>query len=322
VPALRTRPLRTTIVDDELYVDRSTDLTTLKSAIHYGFNVLLVGPRGSGKSTLLNYLARELEQEGRHGELVSAGRFASAAEALNGIAAALAEPDPDNRVEGRPVEELERAYQRLAQAAAAVTDRPLLLIDGLAPSIAQQLFGRLRDELWSLELQWLVTTDSDTRAVVLTPPADAFFETVVELTPLDPGEIELLLARRDPDQELAPAVRAAIARRGDGNPARALALARQALMARDPLEELQRGSIVERIEAQLGEPPARLADDLARNGSGGPSDPDLLRRLGWSRARAYQVFQALEGAGYLESAPERNGSAGRPRVTYRLKDLV
>lgn len=70
------------------------------------------------------------------------------------------------------------------------------------------------------------------------------------------------------------------------------------------------------------EPAARLADDLARNGPSGPSDPELLRRIGWSRPRAYQVFQALQRAGFVEVSSERSGRAGRPVHTSRLKGLA
>jgi DNA-binding PadR family transcriptional regulator len=40
--------------------------------------------------------------------------------------------------------------------------------------------------------------------------------------------------------------------------------------------------------------------------------------MGWSRPRAYQVFQALEGEGLVRSRPERTGAAGRPRKIYEV----
>ena len=81
-----------------------------------------------------------------------------------------------------------------------------------------------------------------------------------------------------------------------------------------------RGTIVEQIDRDLGRPAGRLADELARNGPAGPSDPDLLRRLGWSRPRAYQVFEQLERAGHVEMSAERTGQPGRPRNTYQLRE--
>ena len=324
---LRTRPLRATHADAAYLVQRASDMATLVSALSYGFNVMVVGERGSGKSTLVNMLAARLEEESTRVVQVSGGRFDSAADALRDIARRLATDESDGP-EGADLvprggsDQLEGAYRTLADAAGALPDRVVIIVDGLASTLVHEIFGRLRDEIWALQLQWVLTGNVEEKAILLAPPADAFFEQVITLAPLTGQEVEELLALRDPDGELGSAVRVLIAERSGGNPGRALVLARQALVSPDPVSEINRGSVIEQVEQELGEPAARLADDLARNGPSGPSDPELLRRIGWSRPRAYQVFQALQQAGFAEVSSVRSGRAGRPVHTYRLKGLA
>jgi energy-coupling factor transporter ATP-binding protein EcfA2 len=298
-------------------------MESLASAVSYGFNVMVLGERGSGKTTLVNLLAGKLEDEGRRVLQLTGARFGSAADALAGVAHRLS---GDGRDDQAPVPQeadpLQGAYRELAEAAGTAQDRPLVILDGLVPGIAHEVFGRLRDEIWPLGLQWIVTGDLEDKAVLLAPPADAFFEQTITLAPLPEPQIEQLLIRRDPDDKIDASVRTLIAQHSMGNPGRALVLARQALLSPDPTTELSRGSVIDQIEQELGEPAARLADDLARNGPSGPSDPRLLRRIGWSRPRAYQVFQALQHAGFTELSTERTGKAGRPTHTYRLKGLT
>jgi len=219
-------------------------------------------------------------------------------------------------------DQLEAAYKALADVAGVLPDQCVILLDGLAPALVHEIFGRMRDEMWTLRLQWVLTGDLEDKAILLAPPADAFFEQVVTLAPFSEEEINQMLAARDPDGELSEHLRVLIAERSAGNPGRTLVLARQALVSSDPLTDINRGSVIDQVEREIGEPAARLADDLARHGPSGPSDTQLLRRIGWSRPRAYQVFQALQRAGFTEVSTERTGRAGRPINTYRLKGLA
>ena len=330
---LRTRPLRATDADAAYLVQRPSEMAALIGALEHGFSVMLLGERGSGKTTQLNLLARRLEEEAWQVTQISAGRFDSASDALWAIArAAKGEPtatisDPlgasvAERLNGARGDRLEAAYRALSDVAGGLGERSVILVDGLAPALVHEIFGRLRDEMWALGVQWVVTGDIEAKAVLLAPPADAFFEQTVTLAPFTHREIVDLLTLRDPDGELDARLWAPIAQRCQGNPAKALVLARQAMFSEDPHAAIERGSVVEQIERELGEPAARLADDLARHGPSGPSDPELLRRLGWSRPRAYQVFQALHDAGFTEVTAERTGRAGRPTNTYRLKGLA
>jgi energy-coupling factor transporter ATP-binding protein EcfA2 len=324
---LRTRPLRATHADAAYLVQRASDMATLASALSYGFNVMIVGERGSGKSTLVNMLAARLEEQDSLVVQVPGGRFDSAAGALLGITRQLVAGTSGGPENADPVprvgaDELEAAYRGLADASGALPGPVVITVDGLAPTLVHEIFGRLRDEIWALQLQWVLTGNIEEKAILLAPPADAFFEQIITLAPLTGPEVDGMLALRDPDGDLDPAVRTLIAERSAGNPGRALVLARQALISPDPVSEINRGSVIDQVEQDLGEPAARLADDLARNGPSGPSDPQLLRRIGWSRPRAYQVFQALQQAGFVEVSSERSGRAGRPVHTYRLKGLA
>jgi len=328
---LRTRPLRATHADMSFCVARDSEMASLTAAVSHGFNVMVLGERGAGKSSLLNLLAAHLEERaGRPVILLAGGRFHTAADALWGVARkALTEPSINahapagaalEAVRQDTPDPLEGAYRALADTAGVLPENTVVLIDGLTPALVHEIFGRLRDEIWTLRLQWVLTGELEDKPILLAPPADAFFDQIVTLAPFSEPEIERFFDLRDPDGDLAQDVRQLIATRSDGNPARALLLARHALAAVDPLAEIQRGSVVERIEQELGAPAARLADDLARNGPSGPSDPQLRRRLGWSRPRAYQLFQILQKAGWTEMAAEHTGRAGRPANTYRLKE--
>ena len=52
--------------------------------------------------------------------------------------------------------------------------RIVVLVDEISSSqLAHTIFGRFRDETWSLPLRWIVAGDVEDRGTYLTPPADA-----------------------------------------------------------------------------------------------------------------------------------------------------
>jgi hypothetical protein len=316
-PELRNRPLRATVPDSRLWVDRAEERSAVLRAIGLGFNVLLLGDPGAGKTSFLNWLAHDIEEDRRIALPVSARRAEHPQDLLNEITTRLEHGEP--RPLSRPPlgDSVDAAYQALLHASSA-GGRPIVLVDDVPGRLGHELFGRMRDELWTLNLQWVVAGRSEDEGVLLLPPADAFFETVRYLEPLSFPKVETLVSLRDPEGMLPPPVITAIAENSNGNPATALRLARQAIESPDPRAAVHRGTIVDQVAEALGRPAARLADELARSGPASPSDPELLRRLGWSRPRAYQVFQELEKAGFVAATEERSGRPGRPRKTYRL----
>ena len=77
-----------------------------------------------------------------------------------------------------------------------------ILVDGLLDGdVAYDLFGRLRDELWELGHVWLVAARPRDSGQMRTPPADAFWGTVVEIPPLSTSEVEELLCLGLDDDE-------------------------------------------------------------------------------------------------------------------------
>jgi hypothetical protein len=288
-------------------------LDTLKRAISLEFNTIVIGPPGGGVTSLLAQLAAAFEDKGRSVKRVWAGQARSSSALLDAVSDAL--DDAEEPVESSGPAAALRRFNRLTEAHPAA----LIVIDEVPGAAGHDVFGRMRDELWGLKAQWLVGTREDDAAVLLQPPADAFFETIYRLRPLPNQQIVELLARRDPDHEIDDHLRGRIVERSNGNPSMALALAREALVRPpDSRESFLESNPVEDVRDRFGEPAARLFSELLQGGPSGPSDDLLLRRLNWSRPRAYQVFQTLEHNGLVRSSDDHSGRPGRPRKIYEV----
>jgi hypothetical protein len=314
---LQARPLYDTEADGRYFVEPA-GWERLLNAVEHRFNVAVVAPRGGGKTTALRQLQRRLRGAGVPvayvdgtpardvGELIGAveqelrgarDEFTSA-----GGAAAGAPPGSASVL----------AVQRLR----ALADRPatVILVDcSHAAAPANVLFGRLRDELWQLEHRWVVAVEDGERAVLLAPPADAFFDQVLALELTAPALLELL-RRRSAGLDDATLRRIAEAA---GSPRRALQAARDALTSGphdDPL-----GAALWRQEraSALGRPHGMAMAELEALGGASASDEELLRRLGWTRARASQVLGELAAAGLVEASDEQSPGGGRPRRVFR-----
>jgi hypothetical protein len=197
----------------------------------------------------------------------------------------------------------------------------VVLLDGLASGdITHTLFGRLRDELWRLPLTWVVSADPRQLSLFRTPPADAFFETVVALPPLALSEQLDVLRRRLP-QEWRSVERLAGEERG--NPRQLLSAAREALVQHRPIEEvLEAQAERETRVASLGRSASMMYAELESLGRPvAASDEELLKRLGVTRERASQVLKQLESHGLLESFTEP-AERGRPRRLFRIRNSL
>ncbi|MGH2742741.1 MAG: AAA family ATPase [Thermoleophilaceae bacterium] len=326
------RPLGDTRIDRKLYLPRP-EHELLRRSAKQGLNVLLVGERGSGKTTLLRQLALELREADIPSLFVDGKLATDAASFLELVRYQLGQAP--NLIEAFH-ERYARAFQprpnlgeatRLLDLIEALRDptgaqpRTVLLVDGVpSAEAAHTLFGRLRDELWQLPFNWVIAGDERDRAALLQPPADAFFDRLVELRPLKPVELQGLLKKRlgvRDAQALKPLVEAS-----EGNPRRLLALARDAGEGGRAVEEVLKARARREAEAsKLSRPASMLLAELEAVGSASASDEDFLRRLGWTRARAVQVFSELEEVELVESETEK-GPSGRPRKVYRPQGLV
>jgi energy-coupling factor transporter ATP-binding protein EcfA2 len=318
------RPLLDTRADAALFVDRRAELDRVDRAATEGLNVLVSGPRGIGKTSLLRHQAYGRRSTGREVAVLDASALTDPAAFLAAAADAVGvASQPGGQVSAA---DLVATLSRLAPA----DDTPLVLaVDGLAPAVAQAVFGQLRDELWRAPLTWLVSCADVDEPAFLRPPADAFFDTTVRLGALSDDDMHDLLRRRATAEELSDEALTEVVGLAAGVPRRAIDLARHLLLApekaagasssvedvRDRL--LDREQIVER----LATPARMLLAELETVGGASASDERLLTRLGWTRARAAQVFGELERQGLVEATDEPRPS-GRPRRVFHSKDWL
>jgi Cdc6-like AAA superfamily ATPase len=329
VKPLSGRPLYANAADEPLYVAPVDVVARIERSIERELNTLVLGERGSGKTSLLQHLLLRTRTDRSPGR--AAYVDASIARSPIDVIELIREQLGIDVRAGESVAEVLRASGDPgsgAQEASLLLQRlePLrdgapcvILLDGLgADDIAHTLFGRLRDELWGLPLTWVVTAAEAERSRFLAPPADAFFETVVELEPLSALEQLALLRRRLPGEwsALEPLVDA-----GRGNPRQLLGQAREVLVSGRPIDEVLWAHYTREDRARaLGVSAVAMLDVLESLGQPvAASDVSLLRRLGVTRERATQVLNQLEAEGLVESfsAPSERG---RPRKLYRIRE--
>ena len=327
------RPLLDTKPDHALFADRTSELEQLLADSQAGLNVLVVGDRGSGKTSLLRQLVYELRHrlpeqpapafvEGRLANDVKS--FLDLVRFRLGLRPTVTEPSAFQTAMrsfgGRPVlaDALELPNLISSLREGAPEGRRVVVIDELpAASVGQTLFGNLRDEVWQVPLTWVVSAAETESGPYLSPPADAFFDTVLRLEPLSKPAQRKLLEKRAGKQG------ATIANQIDeGNPRRLLALARDLLQGRANTPELLRAASERDAQvSKLGRSASMLMAELESLGPVSASDKQLLSRLGWTRSRAVQVFSQLENAGLVTSATVK-GESGRPRKVFRPTDLT
>jgi hypothetical protein len=338
---LSSRPLRDTRRDRALFVDREQTIDVSEKTLRNGGNVLVVGARGSGKSSLLRMIAHKLGQEERRA-LVVDGRAAASTEEflallrdqlgawatvpLGEAAAAVASAAgawlSSPQVVLRPTPSDTQAVLRQLREIRGILPaegETIVLVDEMpSPQSAHTLFGRLRDELWELPLVWLVAADERDAGLYREPPADAFWQRVITIPSLDERAATELVRRRLGEEQLPDTVLRQLVEAAGGSPRRLISLAYDVVAeGADPAALLEQDrDLQERIE-QLAEPAKRLLAEVEANGAASPSDEGLLKKLGWTRGRASQVFRELEQQGLVRSL-ERPGTRGRPRRLYEV----
>lgn len=314
------RPLLDTRPDHELFVDRSDEITRIRAALGQGLNCLVVGERGSGKTSLVRALMFEERQDADAQDVglprllyVRGSGAESASDLLRAAVEALAQYQSEQLAAGLPgtssglIAELGERARR---------GSVLMVLDDAPAAAGNALFGALRDELWSIDLRWLVTVATTDSATLLRPPADAFFESQVALDPL-PADASMEILRRRmgeaPERLLVEA--AAI---GGGNPRRLLDVAREFDGDYSQWSEFASAAAErERALAALGRPAHMLAAELESLGGASASDARLLNAMGWTRPRVVQVLAEMEAAGLVTSSSLKSGQ-GRPKKVYKV----
>lgn len=331
-------PLSGSRRDMGLLVGREEAVKQVVRAVEFGINTLVLGPRGSGKTSLLHSCEAEWQRSRRRTAWISGAFLGGGLELIDAVAFALEAPRetysggladtlqavanfPAGRrvVMGAPNPTL-RAIRELASRLGkgeTGEDRPIVIVDELAPDVAHGVFGRARDELWSLPLLWVVAGDSARSADYLKPPADSFFSKVVDLSKLADADAISLLRARVGDRLSSDSLQR-IAEQAGGNPRRLVTLAAAVLIddGADATGVLDRDRVsMERLRA-LGPSAERLWAAIAPLGQVSAHDSELLEQLGWSRVRASKMLNELEKAGLVLSSTEK-AAHGRPRKIYR-----
>jgi GTPase SAR1 family protein len=315
------RPLLATDLDAKLFLDRP-ELTQIVGALTGGLNVLLVGARGSGKTSLLRQAARRLnDDDGVRALYIDALRLTDASATLVAIedelrgeenAVGLALRESLKGLTSQPVDQLRDQSLRLVRAL-RVEQQTVAMLDGLDPELAHALFGRLRDEIWQTGIVFLVAGEPDNEPEFLTPPADAFFDRVVRLRPLDDVQQQQLILRRrehgDPDWSHL--------RDPNGNPRALLATLRQAQAAGvEPDAAFARRAERETRASTMGRVHSMMLAEIENGVVASAADADLLDRLGISRQRAQQVLTDLERGELVQSTTSAVAAGGRPRKVF------
>jgi hypothetical protein len=321
---LQARPLYDSDPDAEFFVAPAA-WHRLLGAVRHRFNVALMGARGSGKTSALRQLQRQLR--GRNvrtvfvdatgaadlGQLVAAvetelagrpGALRNLGDDAASFAGALAGGPP-----GSTSLRLVQRVRALGEHSAAV-----VLVDcAHGAAAAHDLFGRMRDELWQMEHRWVVAVEDSERSILLTPPADAFFEQVVSLE-MTGGELLEVLHKRG--TELPDGVLRRIAQQTH-TPRAALQAVRDVLVSPATDDPLAATLWRQEEAAALGRPHSMAMHELEALGGASASDDEFLDRLGWTRARASQVLGELAEAKLVISADEQSPGGRRPRRVFR-----
>jgi energy-coupling factor transporter ATP-binding protein EcfA2 len=321
------RPLLPTAADRRYLVERA-EANRVVQDVQAGMNILVLAERGMGKTTLLRHVGARLEDEASFTAVYLDGhRLTDAVAILLGVRDALSGPRTvlgDNlratamQFAPMPVEVRNEQALALVRELGDATEgqRVCVLLDDPDPEIAHRLFGRLRDDLWQTGIAWVVAGDEARRQQYLTPPADAFFERVVELAPLTDTQQDELIRKRleGGDDQGIVAVRLE-----SGSPRALLAALRDATTADDAHAALSRRTERQRRGDRLGDLAGMMLAEIEDGAIASASDPDWLKRFGVSRQRAQQVLAELERDG-LVSAERLPGPTGRPRKVYRRVD--
>jgi hypothetical protein len=355
---LTNAPLLATKRDAPLFVDREQERHILERNVKRGWNTLVLGQRGVGKTSLLNRAAADLDtHEDQYVAVRPRGQPDEPGDFLTSLAMELVERlersgnEPTVQATAREAVQKLRAVglsgfvggSRSGGTASLVATldfvtsvvaelrqlglQAVFVVDDVGDAqMFRALFGRLRDELWSLGATWIVSGSLYEVDFLVEPPTDVFFPERIIVGPLDPAAaVEFVTARVQSVAGLALSDKEAriIARVGAGYPARMLELLRATLDGIDPQRLEERAQHLAVTLASVSSPAQRLAEAVIESGEPGrTTDATLQRELGVTPGRLRQLFHELVEAGAFEVGPNDAGSRGRPSLAYRPRGVI
>ena len=323
------RPLTASEADRHLFADRSSELQRVRRALDLGLNAYIHGPPGSGRTSFL----RQVERGRPEARYVRLHGFETLEDRLDQIERAVTNSNVLERHRPPPWTEGIKLFSNtevkiapdpllnLRRAVGPIGGEPfhVVLVDDLGHKDCHELFGRLRDALWELPIQWVVAGSASS----LDSPADTFFDAVVELLPFDhdglrelvrrraasgtPEEGRLLLSRAEPVIEsVAPCT-----------PRRALSVLRDLYLSDDLAEATRDLANLQSARASLKPTANKLLDALIHHGPTYAGDAELLAEVGVTRSRVVQLLAELEADGLVIAQREGRRKlfavpAGRP----------
>ena len=316
---LSQRPLTASDADNRLFANRSDELKRVCRALDLGLNVYVWGARGTGRTSLLHQVQR-LRPDSRYVRLEGYKNLTERLDEVERVLSgkrrlqrqqrvsrpSLLDPFASTRdYELRTVTVAEDPVRRLRTVAGVDSGgpRPVVLVDDLSRSDLHEMFGRLRDNMWELPIQWVVTGET----AHLSPPADTFFDLSVELPPLDQVGLAELLQRRaasgTPQEQslLLTSATPALETIAPCTPRRALAVLRDVYLSDDATELTDELLRVQTARAHLKPTANKVLEALMAYGPTHAGDERLLDEVGVTRSRIVQVLAVLEAEGLVSA---------------------
>lgn len=314
---LRSRGLLVDGVDEHLYVPRRALEAALLDPMLSGGNVLLTGPGGAGKTTSMRMLKHQLDQRNVPAVLLNASLADGTVQLLELIAAAFGLPlEPQKpSLPGAALRPALEALERLRRAPPG----GCVLLDGLLqPETGLELFGRLRDEVWELDLRWALASRETLATTLRKPPADAFWDRVVRMPPLADNEVDELLDRGLRADERADLLRDDGWSVPNDRWPRSVVRAVRDYFEGTTLQAPEQLDVLRQKEAELERVPSMVLAELQQlRRPAAAGDFELLDRLGFSRAYVARALAELEQRGLVIATPQSTeGRQGRPQKLY------
>jgi hypothetical protein len=314
---LTKRPLLDTVADQQLLVLDDSRRFAVRTAFQVR-NTLIVGEAGSGKTTLLFHMRAKATQPPHPRALaiyVDARRADGPTQLVDRLLATAVDeewiPDAERPNPDDPFG-LEKQLRRLEDAPKG----SLILLDDLDREQAAILFGRMRDVLFQLPVRFTVAVGEATLPVLSRPPANAFFDIVTQLQPLDPdAAFELLRLRKERgeiDQIIPP--------RDPAQP-RSILLDAEAGPTGIRHDSQLQHELITRAERAAGRSGAMVLAEVWNQGATSASDESLSRALGVTRTRLSKILRALHTEGVLITVNPpvtEKGATGRPKIYYDI----